>query len=102
MLIQLREKKFLHVIYFHNNNIHHQQVNNRKNFLLNNQFILYIENLLTGPKSPNGELVHIQPSIEDRHERTGSVKFADQFDQGKEVLKTTILLFKKSLIFHFF
>ena len=64
---------------------------------------LFIENLLTGSKSQNlnNELTNTistfpscnpehdensaQTSINDRHERTGSVKFADQSDEGKEV-----------------
>jgi hypothetical protein len=54
-----------------------------------------IENLLNNSKSQHGnsELINTQPEhderhtpspIDDRHERTGSVKFADQSDEGKE------------------
>jgi hypothetical protein len=64
---------------------------------------LCIENLLIGSKthSLNGEStttrpkttfahpeeddIHRQSPVDDRHERTGSVKFADQADEGKEV-----------------
>jgi len=51
----------------------------------------YLENLLNSSKSQNETISH--PSIQsphdeqddDRHERTGSVKFADQAEENKEV-----------------
>jgi hypothetical protein len=42
---------------------------------------------LNNSKSQNLNIINQsppQPSIDDRHERTGSVKFADQSDEGKE------------------
>ncbi len=68
-----------------------------------------IENLLNNSKSQHGnsELINTQPEhderhtpspIDDRHERTGSVKFADQSDEGKEVRKTLFLIHKKKYL----
>jgi hypothetical protein len=53
--------------------------------------IIYLENLLNSSKSQNEPVSRssIQiPTIEsddERHERTGSVKFADQAEENKEV-----------------
>jgi hypothetical protein len=56
--------------------------------------ILSLENLLNASKSQNlpnethpAPPVHEEIILDDRHERTGSVKFADQSDEGKEVRK---------------
>lgn len=61
--------------------------------------IIYLDTLLNAPKpqNVNDEIINIQKqsvqpqyvgsdeSFDDRHERTGSVKFADQSEAGKEV-----------------
>lgn len=61
--------------------------------LINIDFFFFIENLLNASKSQslNNESINNRleqediEEFEDRHERTGSVKFADQSDEGKEV-----------------
>lgn len=48
--------------------------------------------VVAAPISPASESIENKsPSpMDDRHERTGSVKFADQSDEGKEVRKNII------------
>ena len=52
-------------------------------------FVFYIENLLNSSKSTNETItrpsVQLEEEEDERHERTGSVKFADQADENKEV-----------------
>lgn len=50
--------------------------------------IFYLENLLNSSKSTNETVARPSVQLEDddpRHERTGSVKFADQAEESKEV-----------------